>query len=170
MTATDLRVTMMLCDHAQVADGKLFIAGGGWNVTGPAPTESAVAMLISVPWDRANSLIQFTLKLITDDGQSVVQSSPAGDPVPVQIAGSFEVGRPPGLPPGASIELPFGLNIPPIPLPPGQRFSWELTLNGDTHEDWRLSFSTRPAQSRSGPPGPTPVRRGHIRVQADIES
>jgi len=28
---------MMLADHAQVSDGKLFIAGGGWSMAGPGP-------------------------------------------------------------------------------------------------------------------------------------
>ena len=28
---------MMLADHAQVADGKLFISGGGWSACEPGP-------------------------------------------------------------------------------------------------------------------------------------
>ena len=29
---------MLLCDSAQVADGKLFVLGGGWSLTGPLLT------------------------------------------------------------------------------------------------------------------------------------
>jgi len=29
---------MMLADYAQIADGKLFISGGGWSICGPGPT------------------------------------------------------------------------------------------------------------------------------------
>ena len=35
---------MLLCDGAQVADGKLFVLGGGWSLTGPDPMPSAIAM------------------------------------------------------------------------------------------------------------------------------
>jgi hypothetical protein len=30
-----VKVTMLLCDSAQVADGKLFILGAGWSMIGP---------------------------------------------------------------------------------------------------------------------------------------
>ena len=39
---------MLLCDSAQVADGKLYILGGGWSMTGPDPVPSAVALKIDV--------------------------------------------------------------------------------------------------------------------------
>jgi hypothetical protein len=40
---------MMLADAAQVANGKLFILGGGWSVTGPEPSPSAIVLKIAVP-------------------------------------------------------------------------------------------------------------------------
>ena len=39
-----MNVTMLLADSAQVADGKLYVLGGGWSLTGPDPTPSAVAI------------------------------------------------------------------------------------------------------------------------------
>ena len=36
-----VRVTMLLADFAQVADGKLTVVGGGWSLTGPEPCRSA---------------------------------------------------------------------------------------------------------------------------------
>ena len=39
---------MMLCDAAQVADGKLYVLGGGWSLIGPDPMPSAIAMKIDV--------------------------------------------------------------------------------------------------------------------------
>ena len=55
---------MMLADHAQVADGKLFISGGGWSVCGPGPVACGVAVLFHIPWQHTNEKIAFTLKLI----------------------------------------------------------------------------------------------------------
>jgi len=48
-----VRVTMMLCDAAQVADGKLFILGGGWSLIGPDPMPSAIAIKVDVGWHEA---------------------------------------------------------------------------------------------------------------------
>ena len=50
ITSSPVKVTMLLCDAAQVSDGKLFILGGGWSMTGPDPVPSAVALKIDVDW------------------------------------------------------------------------------------------------------------------------
>lgn len=129
---------MLLCDHAQVADGKLNIIGGGWTVTGPQPTPFAIAILFQVPWDQANARHAFRLDLLDADG------APVGDP-PISVEGHFEVGRPPGSRPGVPLEFPFAMNSGPIALEPGERFEWRLTVDGETAEGWHLGFSTRSA-------------------------
>ncbi len=50
VTSSPVKVTMLLCDAAQVSDGKLYILGGGWSMTGPDPVPSAVALKIDVYW------------------------------------------------------------------------------------------------------------------------
>ena len=59
-----MRATMLLADYAQVAEGKLNVIGGGWTITGPLPSPFALALLIEVPWDRANEKHQLRLELI----------------------------------------------------------------------------------------------------------
>lgn len=144
----------MLCDAAEAADGKLFILGGGWNVTGPDPRPSAVAILIDVPWDQANQRHPFTLSLLTEDGQQVLQQGPEG-PQPVVVEAFVEVGRPPGTPPGTPLTVPFAINIGPLGLAQGARYVWALTLAGETREEWRLPFSVRAPAAPSGPISPT---------------
>lgn len=136
---------MMLCDYAAVAEGKFYISGGGWTVTGPAPSPSGLAILISLPWVMANQKVEFAVRLLREDGQPVTQPGPLGD-TPIAIEGDFEVGRPPGVKPGTPLDVPLAMNVPPLPLPTGERFSWELTIDGKHHEDWHVAFSTRPAQ------------------------
>ncbi len=156
-----MRVTMLLCDFAQVADGKLYISGGGWSVAGPGPSPSAIALKIDVPWDRTNNRIRLRLRLLGADGQAVAQQGPEG-PSPVEVNAEFEVGRPPGVSVGTPIDVPLAKNIPPMSLPPGQRFSWELTLDGQSDPDWHLAFQTRqhqppkdqPPKDQPHPPGP----------------
>ncbi|TFV72485.1 hypothetical protein E4P40_20460 [Blastococcus sp. CT_GayMR20] len=134
----------MLCDYAAVSEGKLYISGGGWSVTGPQPTPSALALLLHVPWDLANTRIVFELRLLHEDGQPVMQPGPLG-PAPIELAGELEVGRPPGVKRGTPLPVPVAINFPAFPLAPGARYSWELSLNGKRQPEWHLAFDTRPA-------------------------
>ena len=60
---------MMLCDSAQVADGKLYILGGGWSMTGPDPVPSAIALKIDVAWNEAETSHHWELFLEDADGR-----------------------------------------------------------------------------------------------------
>ena len=138
-----MRVTMMLADYVQVAEGKLTIVGGGWSVTGPMPVPFGVALLFQVPWDRANISHRFRLELVDADGEPVSIPTEDGDE-PLVVEGEFEGGRPPGLRPGTPLEVPLAINVPGAPIPPGGRYEWRLSVDGESREDWRLAFSTRP--------------------------
>ena len=138
---------MILCDSAQAVEGKLYILGGGWSMTGPDPAPMAVAVKIEVPWNEANRHHQFSLELRTQDGLPFSVDGPFGEQ-PVQIVGDFEVGRPPGLVEGMALDTTFAINVQPLPLPPGQRFEWRLLIDGKTQPDWHVAFLTR-----SLPPG-----------------
>jgi hypothetical protein len=141
---------MMLCDHAQVAGGKLFISGGGWGVT-PTPTQpTAIALLLQVPWGEANRRLGFTLQLLDSDGQPVTQLGPTGQAQPVAVEGEVEVGRPPGLVEGSTLDVPLAFNIPSLLLQPDQRFVWELKIGDETNDGWQLSFQTRGIRGVSG--------------------
>lgn len=139
---------MLLADAAQAAEGKLYIIGGGWSVTGPDPVPSAIAIKIEVPWSETNKKHHWLLSLVDADGAPVSVPTPEGDS-PIQVGGEFEVGRPPGIPPGTPIDLPLAINIGPLPLPAGGRYVWRLTVDGQTDENWQVSFTTREA-----PPSP----------------
>ena len=141
-----MRATLLLADHAVVADGKLYINGGGWSVTGPTPTPSAIAVKLDVPWDRANQKLHLRLRLIGQDGDPVTVPGPEG-PTPVEITGDAEIGRPEGLVEGADIDFPLAFQLGPLPLEPGQRYQWVLDIDDETKQDWHLTFSTRPAQA-----------------------
>ncbi len=138
-----MRVTMLLADSAQAVDGKLYILGGGWSMCGPGPTPMGLAIKIEVPWDRTNMQHSARIELLDADGEVV---TPPGADEPVVIEAEFEVGRPPGLKPGTPIDLPLAVNVAPLPLEPGQRYQWQLSIDGETDEDWTVGFSTRPAK------------------------
>jgi hypothetical protein len=139
-----MKVTMILADFAQVAEGKLTVVGGGWSVTGPIPGPSAVGILIEVPWDRSNERHHFELVLVDADGEPVMAPDQAGNIQPLRVGGDFEVGRPPGIKRGTPLTVPLAVLLGPQPLEPGQRYEWRLTVNGQSDENWRPAFSMRP--------------------------
>jgi hypothetical protein len=134
---------MMLCDAAQVSDGKLYILGGGWSMTGPDPVPSAVALKLDVDWNEAEVPHHWELYLEDADGQPVLVETPEGSQ-PVEVRGDFSVMHPPGLPEGSPIDVALAVNLGPLPLMPGTRFVWRLTIDGDPQNGATLGFTTRP--------------------------
>ncbi|MGH8545168.1 MAG: DUF6941 family protein [Gammaproteobacteria bacterium] len=142
-----IRAHIMLGDYAAVFDGKLTIVGAGWNFTGPDPTPSAIGLMFHVPWDQTNR--RHTWSLVLRDGDGNVLTDDAGNAL--QLGGTFEAGRPPGHPAGTSIPMAQAINVGPLPLVPGSRYVWELTIDDEGDEEWTAAFSVRPR------PGPTRI-------------
>jgi hypothetical protein len=134
-----ITVTMLLADHAQVADGKLYVNGGGWTVVDAATPGYSIALLLMVPWERAGRPVDLTLTLIDEDGHPVE----AGNGAPIRISGRIEVQRPPAHPVGIPLQLPLVINVPALTLQPTSLYAWMLDIDGDTRDEWRLTFTTR---------------------------
>lgn len=134
----------MLCDFAQVADGKIFVCGGGWSDTGTPTNPMAIAVLVQVPWGEANRRLRFALRLLDEDGSVLLQPGPAGQQISIESAGELEVGRPPGLLEGSMLNAPLAIKTGPLLLKPG-RYVWEFSLDGRTEENWNVAFTARPS-------------------------
>lgn len=141
----------MLCDAAEAVNGKLFILGGGWSVTGPEPTPSALAVKIDVPWTDANRQIPVEVSLLTADGEPVRVPDKIGNPQPVAVRLNIEVGRPPGLPHGTPLDATVAFGVPALPLDRGQRYAWRLAIDGESKPHWQVGFWVR--EHRSGTAG-----------------
>jgi hypothetical protein len=73
-----------------------------------------------------------------------------GEGAPIRIEAVFEAGRPAGLTPGTPLDGAMAITVGPLPLEPGRRYAWRLSVDGETDEDWQVGFSVRPsAQSGS---------------------
>lgn len=139
-----MKVTMLLADHADAVGGKLYISGGGWSITGPDPFTCAVAIDIKVPWDQRNLAHEARLELLDADGGAVLLPTPEGEQ-PLFVEAQFQTGNPAeGVKPGSPLDAAFAVNLGPLLLPPGRRFEWRLWIDGETNDDWRLTFTTRP--------------------------
>lgn len=133
-------VTMLLADSAQVADGKLYILGAGLQAIGPQPQPVAIALLIQVPWDRANLQHDWKLELLDEDGMPVIHND-----LPVIVAGQFEAGRPVGWPAGTPLAVPLAINFSALPGTPGRRYTWRFVVNDTSELPWQVSFAINPA-------------------------
>jgi hypothetical protein len=84
------------------------------------------------------------VELLDADGKPVLVNGPAGLG-PLRIEGNVEAGRPSGVPAGTPLDVPLAFGIGPgLTLTHGQRYEWRLSLDGETHEDWEVSFLIRP--------------------------
>lgn len=94
----------IIADYAEIAAGKLFLMGGGWdNYRLPeVPGQLRMAMVVGVrvDWDETNQNIPVRLTVEDDDGQ-----------VHVRIDGAVAVGRPAQLPPGATQLAQLSANV-----------------------------------------------------------
>lgn len=138
-----VKVTMLLCDSAQVAGEKLYILGGGWSIVGPDPAPSAIAMKFDVAWHETDIPHHWELHLEDADGRPVMIDTPDGSH-PLEGRGDFQVARPAMAPEGTPADVAMAINLMPLQLAPGNRYIWRLTIDGESHEDWALSFTVRP--------------------------
>lgn len=137
MPADKMKSTILLCDGAQEANGKLYILGGGWSIVHSTPVTMALAVRISVPWEEANRRHVFVATLLTEDGFSpTLLLPPAGteQQQTIEARGEFEVGRPVGLKSGTSLDTALAITFANVPLRPGG-YVWKFSINAEPMED-----------------------------------
>ena len=119
VASPDVKVTMMLCDSAQVADGKLYVLGGWLEHDRARP--GAVGHR---PQDRrrlARGRVRPTTGSSTSRTPTAVRcwcATPDGEH-PVEVRGEFTVGRPTGIPEGSPIDVALAVNLGPAAADPG---------------------------------------------------
>lgn len=125
--ASPVEAQLILCDAAQAESGKVHMLGAGWSFTTSPTAPHAVAVLMKVPWDRANERLALRLFLLDSDGNGVAFMGPDGPSRPIGTEAEVEVGRPPGIAPGSMLDASFAITMPSLPLRPG-RYEWRLSF------------------------------------------
>jgi hypothetical protein len=146
-----MRVTMLLADAAQVAEGKLNILGGGWDVCGPGPTPMAIAVKLEISPSETGRKHTWSVELVDENGQPVFLDTAEGEKSAVSIHGQIERIRDrKSLLPDEPVSLRFVINMVPLPLEPGTKYAWRLSIDNKTRTDWQVSFRTRSATAQAG--------------------
>lgn len=95
----------LLADYADLAGGKLYLMGGGWDTyhaaQAPFQLRIAVALGVRVGWEETNQPVPVRVVIEDDDGNEIVR-----------MDGTLNVGRPPHLPPGTAQLAQMAANLP----------------------------------------------------------
>jgi hypothetical protein len=94
----------IIADYADIAAGKLYLSGGGWDTTSvatiPGQVRIAVAVGVRIGWEETNRPVPVRLAVVDDDAQELVR-----------IEAAVNVGRPPNLLPGSAQLAQVAVNI-----------------------------------------------------------
>lgn len=152
----------MLCDHAQVAGGKLFISGAAidrMDVPPGAPppflTNFAIGGMVTVPWTATNLEHRLRFRFLTEDGRD--PAVPDGSNVPPDGIGGemrFNVGRPPVAIAGQEQLVPFAFNFQGLPLMEIGRYVVALSLDGTEVRRLTFAVAQQPQTSTFSVPPP----------------
>lgn len=133
--------TLLIADHAEAVNGKMYVTGGCWNRLTVANLPAShphltVATALHVPWSETNQRHTITLNLIDQDGQSVI---------PQPIEGEFETGRPAGLRPGDDQVIAMTFNFNGLSFESEGDYTFVLAVDGTELE--RIGFKLVVMQS-----------------------
>ncbi len=131
----------LLVDSAQVANGKLYILGGGWArltaTQAPVTRTFETAIRVVVPWTETNRSHALEVQIENEDGQALLET-----PVKAEI----RVGRPAQLKDGTDQVVPLALRVGPVTLEREGRYALIMRYEGE--ETARTAFDlvvNRPA-------------------------
>lgn len=119
------RVTILLADAAQIADGKLNMLGAGWSIIQSPTGPFSVVIHAQIPWNLTNTKMPWSLDLLDSDGHPVIFDEAQGA---IHMEGFVESGRPAGLESGTAIYVPFVFPFNGMPLAPG-KYEWHFKLD-----------------------------------------
>jgi hypothetical protein len=163
-----MEINALLCDHAESAEGKLFINGGGINMIYVQPQPPFVisvfvAVVVHVPYTATNVEHTVAVRLLDEDSNRVSPWAPDGVPPqpPVETITSFNVGRPPGLAPGETQTLPLAFGLQGLPLTKLGTYVFAIEVDGDVEKQLTARVLVDPRQAGpaapSGPAGPASI-------------
>jgi len=143
--------TAMLADAATVAEGKLYVHGGGWDVinTRTVPsTHPMLSLVFVIEFEWSETHVDRTLRVSLHDEDD--------QPLDVGAMGTLNVGHPPGAVHGAPILQPFALAFPTITFRRAGRYYFRVAVDETELARVRFGVRTPPPMPTVATPGATP--------------
>lgn len=126
----------MLADAATVADGKLYVHGGGWdliNTRAVPATHPTISLVFVIEFEWSETHVDRTLQVSLHDEDDTR--------LDVGAVGVLNVGHPPGAVHGAPILQPFALPFPTVTFARAGRYYFKVAV--DETELARVRFGVR---------------------------
>ncbi len=115
---------LLLNDHSEAVNGKLYAVGGGWNTLRlpefPHEWGFHIALGLDVSWDETNVRHELTVNIHDPDGVELGEG----------FSAEFETGRPPGMPPGQEQRLVMSIGTAATFTAPGPHAA-VVQVNGE---------------------------------------
>lgn len=132
-----MEVNVILCNHAEVQNNQLYLAGGGIDrtfvpqgVPGPYGVGLALGIILSVPWSATNQAHKLELTLEDEDGHPVQNQTGPNTFADLKAQMQFNLGRPPTLDAGEEQNVCLAVNLPMLALPNLGRYVFILAVDG----------------------------------------
>jgi hypothetical protein len=142
LISSQITADALLADSVVVAEGKLYVQGGGWMalLTPSLPVRHpriGLGLIMRVPYQHADNMPKrFALKLEDADGNLVPladapppPSGPGGKVTTIE--GSFTVGRPAGVEPGSEQLVPLAANIDGLVFEKAGSYVFRFLVDGN---------------------------------------
>jgi hypothetical protein len=155
-----MEVDVILCNHAETSENKLYVTGGGITMcfVGPLPPHVitvALGAVIHVPYELTNQPHVFKFSLVDELGNAVSPFHADGSPEhpPVEVTVPFNVGRPPMVSVGDAQVVALAANIVNLPLPQPGLYKFAIEID-------RHPMRSIPFRVLTPPPGFMPTLPG----------
>ena len=159
-----MKVTAVLCNHAEAVNNLLYISGAGINrsfvppnAQPPYRSNLAIGILLTVPWTQTNQQHTVQIDLVDQDSRPVLAPDEAGgDPVMHAEVG-VNVGRPPDLPIGDDQSVALALSLAGLTVAALDRYRFIIKVDGVDLAELPWTLMAVPGSNMSGL-GPTALR------------
>ena len=123
---------LILGDYVELVGGKLYLMGGGWDILTanqplPLPQHVGVAASYRVGWNETNERHTVEIDIVNERGDSLAK-----------LAGTMEVGRPPGIARGQDQRAQVAGNIL---LEIRELGTYTITARIEGQEEGKTTFS-----------------------------
>jgi hypothetical protein len=134
---------LILADHAEAVNGKLYLMGGGWDRRAVAdfrqPQTFAVAVGVLIPWNDTNRPLPLEVSLRNADGTLI---APA-------LQTQLVAGRPANATPGQKLRYMLAVNLQ-VPLPQPGEYVVEAQVGASSAKHVSFFADAMPMRPGSG--------------------